>query len=109
MPATHLLHVGYGLYWYTECCLCSITTPCSQSGISLVSRLIFEGNLPLMLTQALVALAQIFPYYLNAYDYYIMNTAIKAEFFGVILSIYAYKSLHYFDLILKELACKSFR
>eukprot|EP01105_Mastigella_eilhardi_P024851 TRINITY_DN657_c0_g1_i2.p1 TRINITY_DN657_c0_g1~~TRINITY_DN657_c0_g1_i2.p1 ORF type:complete len:406 (+),score=91.54 TRINITY_DN657_c0_g1_i2:133-1350(+) len=46
-------------------------------------------TLPYVLLMVLVSVAQVVPYYLNAYDYYVLNTAIKSEYFGIILSVYA--------------------
>eukprot|EP01028_Stygiella_incarcerata_P003191 TRINITY_DN16147_c0_g1_i1.p1 TRINITY_DN16147_c0_g1~~TRINITY_DN16147_c0_g1_i1.p1 ORF type:complete len:634 (-),score=149.74 TRINITY_DN16147_c0_g1_i1:267-2168(-) len=43
-----------------------------------------------IVTFALIAVAQVLPYYFNTFDYYVFTTALHEEIYGFILSIYGF-------------------
>lgn len=60
------------------------------TGTALVGILLFRKVLPSVALNLLVSFAQIIPYYINAYTYYVMNTAIRQDYYGLILAVYAF-------------------
>lgn len=64
----------------------------TATGLALVGILLFRNAMPGVALNLLVSFAQILPYYINAYTYYVMNTAIRQDYYGFILAIYAFGS-----------------
>ena len=62
------------------------------TGAALIGILLFRNVLPAVALNLLVSFAQILPYYINAYTYYVMNTAIRQDYYGFILALYAFGS-----------------
>lgn len=62
------------------------------TGAALIGILLFKNILPSIVLNLLVSFAQIIPYYINAYSYYVMNTAIRQDYYGFILALYAFGS-----------------
>lgn len=57
---------------------------------SLLVILFLREQMPHIAVIIVVAVAQVLPYYLNSFSYYVMNTAIKQEYYGLILAVYAF-------------------
>jgi hypothetical protein len=62
--------------------LCIIT-------IIALAALLLDDLHPIV-TFALIAVAQVLPYYFNTFDYYVFTTALHEEIYGFILSIYGF-------------------
>jgi hypothetical protein len=60
------------------------------TGGSLLVILFLRGALPRVAITIVVSIAQVLPYYINAFTYYVMNTAIKQEYYGLITAFYAF-------------------
>lgn len=57
---------------------------------SALAVLFLRNTIPGIATKIVVAVAQVLPYYINAFTYYVMNTAIRQEYYGVIMAVYAF-------------------
>ena len=59
---------------------------------SLVAILLWRARMPHLLLTVIVSVAQIVPFYINTFTYYVFNTAVRQDYYGVVLAVYAFGS-----------------
>ena len=59
---------------------------------SLVAILLWRSRMPHLLLTVIVSVAQIVPFYINTFTYYVFNTAVRQDYYGVVLAVYAFGS-----------------
>lgn len=60
------------------------------TALSLLVILLLKGSIKKYVLNFVISLAQIIPYYINAYSYYVLNTSIRQDYYGFVQAFYAF-------------------
>lgn len=59
------------------------------TALSLVIILLMRRSIKKYILNFVISIAQIIPYYINSYSYYVLNTSIRQDYYGFVQALYA--------------------
>lgn len=60
------------------------------TALSLVIILLLKKSIKKYILNFVISIAQIIPYYINSYTYYVLNTSIRQDYYGFVQALYAF-------------------